>query len=250
MILGGFGRGGGNLGVGQAREFGLAADDEGVGVFLLLDVLGKRRLERGNLGVEGLQLGLVGIGQLRAGADEIQVVALEQPERLAVETEVLARLVERLDPGEERAVQENGIIVRRQLGGHGAVNGFQRRVGVGAGEVGKDGFDAVQQLARTLHGDDGVLEGRGLGIVRNSRDLLQLLRHALLEGRREMLVLDLIERRQVIGQGAFGQQGIGGHGEGGGGSRVRGPKRGGEAQVGGDHGHKEAGLEQRRFGHG
>ena len=79
-------------------------------------------------------------------------------------------------------------------------------------------LNAVEQLAAALQGDDGVVEGRRRGIARDLSDFLQFVRHALLERGRKVLVLDRGERRQVVGQRAFGQKRIG-HGRRGGFSR-------------------------------
>ena len=87
-------------------------------------------------------------------------------------------------------------------------------IGQRGGENAEGGARAVEQLAGALHGDDGVLEGGGGGIVGDGLVFLQILGHALVEGGGEMLVLDLLERRQVIGQRARRKQrvrgGVGG----------------------------------------
>ena len=62
-----------------------------------------------------------------------------------------------------------------------------------------------------LQRDDRVLESRLLRIGRDLIHFLQFLRHPLLVGGREMLVLDLIERRNVIWERALREQRICGH---------------------------------------
>ncbi len=99
----------------------------GVGQQVLLEGGPRRR----QLGVQLPQLLLALFGQPGAGPDELAVVVLQQPERLRVETELGAGLVQRVEAGEQRPVQVDGVVMRREPG---AVLGVQRlrlRRGVG-----------------------------------------------------------------------------------------------------------------------
>src|SRR5581483_8620355 len=70
-------------------------------------------------------------------------------------------------------------------------------VGVGSGEVEEYGRDALQEIAGTLQGIDGVGEGRRLVVAGDSANLAPVDGKALVEGRHEMLDLDAIERRHL-----------------------------------------------------
>ena len=70
-------------------------------------------------------------------------------------------------------------------------------------EVREDIVDPVERLSGAFHRDQGVLESGGLGAVRDRLDFLQLLRQRGRVGGREMLVLDLIERRQFVTAACF-----------------------------------------------
>jgi hypothetical protein len=61
------------------------------------------RGQRGQLLVESAQLLLLGIGQLRSGAHELGVIALQQLPRFAVELQPRAFTVQRVDACEQRA---------------------------------------------------------------------------------------------------------------------------------------------------
>src|SRR5438270_4341101 len=72
-------------------------------------------------------------------------------------------------------------------------------------------------MSGTFERDDRVLKRRLFGIIRDRFDFFQLLAHAGVHRGREMFVFDLVERRVVKRQRAFGEQRIvggsgGGHG--------------------------------------
>jgi hypothetical protein len=97
-------------------------------------------------------------------------------------------------------VQIDRIGVRRQLRCQLGLQFLQLRVGVGGSQVVEDAGGARQQLPRTLHRDDGVLERHGGSIARDRIDLLALLGHAGFDRRTEVGVLDPVEGRQLIRQ--------------------------------------------------
>ncbi len=91
-------------------------------------------------------------------------------------------------------LRKDGVLMRRQFRRHVGLGFLQGRVGVGAGEIGENAIDAFEQFARFFHGHDRVFESRRLGVGSDRLDLLELLSHALLVGRRKMLVLDAVKR--------------------------------------------------------
>ncbi len=82
-------------------------------------------------------------------------------------------------------------------------------VRVGRALVEEDPRDPLEQLPAALERHQGVLEGRRLGIREDRLDLGALLGHAALEGRLEVLVADVGERRQRVRQRARREERIG-----------------------------------------
>ena len=189
-------RGGPDLLVGKAVQVGNLVHHHGGGVGGLEQVLLEMGGEGGNLLVHLSKLGLVRVRERRARAHELGVVALQQAQRLGIEAQGRALVVQRLHAREQRRIQEDRVLVRGELGRH-------LRVGVGRGQVEEHHRDAAEQLTRALQGDDGVVESRGLGVVRDGVRLLLLLRHAGLEGRPEIGVPDPVERWKVVRQRAL-----------------------------------------------
>ncbi len=105
-------RGGGDLRGREAVQFLHIVDDDGRGVHLIQHVLAELRAQLGELGVHLLEARLVRLGQLRAGAHEILVVALDEPQLLGVELQRGALVVERLDAREQLGVQVDRVVVR------------------------------------------------------------------------------------------------------------------------------------------
>ena len=124
----------------------------------------KRRLQCGDLGVHRLELGLVGLGELGAGAHEILVVALEQPVRLGVQAEFGALVVERLDAREERAVQVNRVLWAESFGAISVSTFCSCGIRCWRRRDSRKSVHPPKQIAGFLQRDDRVLEGRGLGV--------------------------------------------------------------------------------------
>ena len=190
----------------QPGELFPRADEHRGGGDLLEDVLIERGPQGRELGVQGLQLFLVRIGERRAGAHEVLVIAPEQSLRLGVEPERVALLVERRHPREQGGVERDRVGVGRELGCHLALQLLHLGVRVGAVEREEHAARAREQLAGLLERHDRVLEAGRVRVRGDRRRLLTLLRHALLEGGREVLVLDGVEARVVEGQAAFDEQ--------------------------------------------
>src|SRR5690606_29284579 len=127
---------------------------------------------------------------------------LDQPHRLGIEAERLSRLVERLDAREQIAVQRDSVAVRGKLRRELGLYLLPPVVRIRADKVEENGRRAIEQPAGALESDDRVLERRRLAVRRNRVDLGELLGHAALERRGEVLVLDPVERRILKGQGA------------------------------------------------
>ena len=229
-------RGRRDLRLGQAGQLGAAIEQQRRGRYLLQHVLVERRPQRRELGIERLQLLLVGVLELCARAHKVAVVAPEQPLRLGVEPEGVASVVERGDAREQLGVEGDRVLVSRELGGDLALQLLDLRVGVGPRQAEEDSARAIEELAGALHGHDRVVEAGLLRVLRDRLDLLQVLGHAPREGGREVLVPDGVEARVAERQVAFAQQRVVGHG---GGGRPRPGVRGDAVAQGGEEERRE-----------
>ena len=73
-------------------------------------------LQGGELGIERAELGLFGLGEFRASAYKVFVVAVKEAHGLGVETERAAAVIERRQSGEKGGVEADGVAVRGELG--------------------------------------------------------------------------------------------------------------------------------------
>ncbi len=94
--------------------------------------------------------------------------------------------------------------MRRQLGRLDGLHLVQGGIGVGLHHAEEGVVDPLQHLARLLHRHDGVVEGGRVLVVGDGGDLGQLLLHARLKGRLVVAVLDDVEARRLVRQGAGG----------------------------------------------
>jgi hypothetical protein len=193
---------------GEAVELLRAVHQHGRVDGLLQDVLREGGGQRREFAVELAELVLVRVRQARPGAHEVGVVALQQAQRLGVQPQVFTVAVQRLDALEQRSVQEDRVLVGGQQRRDGLLHFLHLRVGVRRVQVAEHARHTVEELAAALHGDDGVLEARGLGAVGDRLDFRQAVGHALLEGRQVVLVTDQVERRHAIGQRARREEGV------------------------------------------
>ncbi len=157
--------------------------------------------------VERRQLGLQLGPEARAAAHEVGVVLPHQPPLFDREALHLPVQIDLLDAGEELAVLDDLVVeggeFRRPLQ-------VQRLDGLGVQRRGPD----VPERHHPAVGASGVLEGRdGVGEVRRRSvlgdpgDVGAKQGHRLLEGGREQLGTDLVERRDpAMGTGPFGEQ--------------------------------------------
>ena len=205
--------GGGEGGLGPAGELGAGGDEHGGGVGLLQEVLRERGLEGGELGVEGAEAFLLGGAEAGAGADEAGVRALEGAEGFGIEAERGAAGVERVDAGEERGVEEDGVSVGGELGRHLLLHGLEGGVCVGGVETAEEALDALEGEAGAFEGFDRVGEGRCGGVGGDGLDLAEAFGHGGLVGGAEVFVADEVEARVAELEGALDEQGILGGGE-------------------------------------
>ncbi|MCU0277134.1 MAG: hypothetical protein MUF02_09865 [Acidobacteria bacterium] len=114
-----------------------------------------------------------------------------------VELQRGAAVVHRLDAGEELVVEVDVVVVGRQQGRQLVGHFLHRLAGGRVQQRVKNGADIAEQLPRHVEGDDGVLEGRRLGIGHDGVDLGLLPLHPLLHRRQVMGQLDAVEGRGV-----------------------------------------------------
>src|SRR5436853_3360059 len=97
----------------------------------------------------------------------------------------------------------NRVAMRRKFRSHLLVNLLHLGIGVARVQVLEDALGAIEPAARLLEGNDRVVERRLGGIVRDWIDLFELLAHAGLDRRFEILIPDLVEWRELERQRAF-----------------------------------------------
>jgi len=147
---------------------------DGAGLGRGAKLLGERGLKPGYALVERLELGLLGGGKLGSGVDELAVIDVEKPGLLGVEVELDLTVVKRLEALEQLLVEKDVVgprIVGRPQRRGLCVRRLQDIVAVRALDRQEREIGPLEQLARPLHCDDGVGEGRRRGVVGNARDL-------------------------------------------------------------------------------
>src|SRR5213080_3035837 len=107
--------------------------------------------------------------------------------------------------------------MRRKFRRHFLLYLLPRRVCVACVQVREGSLRAIEQSSAALERDDRVIERRLVRTVGDRVDLLQFFAHSDLDRGHKMFILDLVERRVVIGQRAFDREWIvvkigGGHG--------------------------------------
>ena len=186
---------GGGVGSGLGR--GKQPGDEGV-------------RERRFFLVQLLELFLVGVREIGSSFDELLVVVFDQTQRLGVELERGALVVDSLDAREELRVEGDGVLMRGHAWGKPLLHLLKIVIGVGAGDAVEDERDTAEKPARFFKGDDGVLKCGRRGAVGDGRDFPDLLGHAGFEGGLVVRVLDLVEGSGVEGERALGIERIAG----------------------------------------
>ena len=143
-----------------------------------------------------------------AGAGESDAPAFERPRRFGVEAETLARLMQRLDAGEQRVVEQDRVALARQHRRDVAFDALDLVAGLCAGEMEERRAHPLEQRAGALQGDDRVVEGRRGRIGDDRRDLGAPLGQRRVEGGRKVLGPDAIERRRAERRVPRREQGI------------------------------------------
>jgi hypothetical protein len=169
-------------------------------------VLAERRRERGD--ALGDRLGALARAplELRAGEDEVEVHALEEPELLGIQAERFALRVQRVDAREQLRVELDRGVVGRELRHDLALDRLQLGRGVRRREVVEHRADARVRATGRVERGDRVGERRRRAIVRDRRDLVAVLAHRDVERGTEMLRFDVVERRQAVATGPGSEQ--------------------------------------------
>ena len=153
---------------------------------------------------------LGGLVEPGAGAMEAGIGALQEPHLLRRQAERGAIVVQQRDPAEQHRVHHDRVPVPRHPQRHLLVDLQQRRVGMRRHQVVEHRRNPGEQFARALQRDDGVGEIRRRRIVGDGGDLGGVIGEGLLEGRHEVLRLDLGERRRLERRLPRRQQRVGG----------------------------------------
>ena len=98
--------------------------------------------------------------------------------------------------------------MRGELRRHVGLDFLDLGIRVRAREIAEDVFNALERLPGALHRHERVLERRRIFAVRDRFDFLDVLGQRGGVSRREVLVLDLVERRILVGQRALDEQRI------------------------------------------
>ena len=186
-----------DLSLAQSFQLGGGVDDQCDVVDFLEHVLRKLGTKPGQFAVDLSQTRLLLVVQPCAGANEIPMGFFEQTQLFGIKAQAIALLVERINPGEQIRVQQDRIAVRRQPRRHLALDLLAGIIGVGTDQVEEHRGHPRQHPAAALHGHDGVVEAGCHGTGRDSLDLGQMLFHAALHGRDEVLVANLVEWRHL-----------------------------------------------------
>ena len=117
----------------------------------------------------------------------------EQLELVLVQVQGLTLVINGFDTLEEAFVETNRGRVLGHLRRKDLLQFLQGLIGLGVCEIIEATRHAGKQVASLVEGDNGVLEGRGFGVIDNSVDIRQTLFHTLLKSRKIVLVLDLVK---------------------------------------------------------
>ena len=160
-------------------------------------VLDKERLQRGKPLDDRRQAHLRLRPEQRALAHEIEVMALEQAALIGGEAERLTPRLKVGDAAEQVRIERDGEPVLGELRRVIPRHPLQGVAGVAGVEVEEHLAHASEQPAAALQRLDGIGKAGGFRIPRDRGDVGAVRRHALVEGRREMLDPDAVEGRQA-----------------------------------------------------
>ena len=194
--VGGDARGAGDEKIRQAVEIGRVQEQEPVFFVrehILAELSGERRQPLGDRGQPRLGFGRGG----RAGAGEIEMIALEHARLLGREPELRLLRLKRVDAREQSLVQIGVAAMARENRRDFALDRLQFVIGVGAGEIEKDARHFVEPAPAALERLDRIGEARRRRIGGDRVDLRARLAERGLEGRPEMARLEAVERRRL-----------------------------------------------------
>jgi len=197
-----------DIGVRHPGEVLDVVDDHGAGVHLLQLVLLVRRLELGDFLVEPAQRRLIGGAELRARPHEVEVVTLEQTLVDGIELQLLARLIQRVDPREQLRIEMHVVVVLRQQGRDVGLDLVHHRICHHLRHVAEHVVDATEHHAGALHRDDRVVERRRGGLIRDRAELAIVDAHRFHERGHVVGLANLIERHRVLVERARDEQWI------------------------------------------
>jgi len=210
LLFGGF-RQRGDKTVRQSGQIGLVGQvDEG---FLVRQYLVRKLVKRlRQFGIIGDQLLLVGVAEQGAIADQLLVIALDQPYLLGVKPGRVAIVIDRLGLGQqfriERQLVEEGGDFRQPFALDLADLVIRQVAAVHA----PDGKQIIRFVADQFHRLGEIFKGRGRRIVADHVHIGLDLVHRRLEGFGEVGDLDLIPgRNAVIGAGPGLEDAVFGH---------------------------------------
>ena len=146
--------------------------------------------------------------QARAGAHELELQPLHQPELLGIEPGAVALRMHPVDAREQAAVHVDRVEMRGQQRRHGALDRLQRRRGLARREVAEHRLDALEVAPAAVERCARVVEIRRPGVGGDGVEFVEMAPAGQLERRCEMPGLDLRERWQSVRRVPGLQQGI------------------------------------------
>ena len=200
-------RRGSNEPVGQTSEI-IGGEFEREGFFIGEHVLPELRAERGELFADFGEAGLDFGRKPRTGAAEGQMITLEHPRLLGIEVQLGPTAVEIVDATEQLFVLIDVAVMARHARRDSALDRFDLRIRVGAGEIEENHRSPPQTATGAFQGFDAIGKTCRLGVSCDRRDFGSVFGKGSLESRREMGRLQRPEGRKTEGTCPGGKEGI------------------------------------------
>ena len=199
---------------GKARKPGEIAllQDQRISFLVRQHVLPELGAQARQLFVDGGEAILRPLVERTTRPHEAGVVTVEHPRLFRIKPELVPARIKIGDAGVERAVEIHRVAVAGQDRRNVAFHGFDGGRRVSAGQHEKDVADAIERAPALLQRLDGIGEGCRLQISGYHVELSAVRRQRPVEGRAEMLRLDLRQRRQAERAGPVGKQRVFGSG--------------------------------------
>ncbi len=141
--------------------------------------------------------------------DEALIGLFQEHRLLRIQVQRGAVVIQRLHTMKELRIEIDLILMLAELGSFLAVDGVHGVVFIRRIDTVEHALYAAEKLARAFQGDNRIIESRRCLVIGNRADFLQLVRHALFESGHVVTILDLVEGRSLIGQGAGLKERIG-----------------------------------------